>query len=122
MSFEKYISYNKSTITPYVSITRYGLLSFNRPAREKYKLSDFKYCVLYYDKKKNKIGIELTNDEAEGALMLRKIKDPKYSNVGVIVTIKGLHKKYGIKLDKTHTFKIEIDSGGMLVIDLNNEN
>ena len=71
MAFVKFTETGKS-FAARASISPRGMLSFNDGARRKYKLDQYKFCVLYYDAEAKLVGVELTNDEqASGAIKLR---------------------------------------------------
>lgn len=74
MGFVKFTETKKSFVAR-VSISSRGMISFNNGALRKFQIDGFKYCVLYYDKNANLIGVELTNDQAtEGAIRIRNRK------------------------------------------------
>lgn len=71
MGFVKFTETGKS-FTPKATISPRGMISFNDGSRRKYKLDNYKFCVLYYDGETKKVGVELTNDEnSEGVVKLR---------------------------------------------------
>lgn len=71
MGFEKYVHGSRSA-TPKLSIRRAGQIGLNRAAVIRYELENVTHAVLYYDRERAVIGIELTNDASlEGALRLK---------------------------------------------------
>ena len=72
MPFERFTQSGRG-YKPKISITKSGLIGFNQGAVRHFKLSDYEYAVLYYDRDYSRIGIGLTNDENEnGICKLRK--------------------------------------------------
>ncbi len=71
MAFVKFTDVGKSFVAR-ASISTNGMISFTDGARKKFKIDDYKFCVLYFDKEDGRVGIELINDESEeGAIKLR---------------------------------------------------
>jgi len=71
MAFERFTQSGRS-FRPKISIRGTSQLGLNCAAIEEFKLGDYKYAVLFYDKENMRIGIKLTNDKSEeGACKLR---------------------------------------------------
>ena len=69
MAWEKFTMTRRS-FNPRISIRGKSQIGFNTAAIEDFKLKDYKFAVLYYDKENKRIGVKLTKDE-EGVRKLR---------------------------------------------------
>ena len=95
MAFVRFTEVNKSFVAR-VSISPRGMLNFTDGARKRYHLDEYDFCVLYYDKDAQIIGVELTKDEqAEGAIKIRK------RITGADLGIKNFLDYFGIVPKKT---------------------
>lgn len=75
MAFERFTGLAPRAEEPRVSIRLKGKLGFNSAAIRQYKVLEYTYIILYYDKSLKTVGIEMTNDaDAPGALYLCKPK------------------------------------------------
>lgn len=112
MAFVKFTRTRARIGIPKVSIWSRGQVGFNQAAVDEYKLSDFKYVVLYYDQDDRRIGLEFTNDEkADGACKLgfRKGSGVSFSAVAFLKTFKIDYTKtrqYDLTFDETNTFYV----------------
>lgn len=113
MAFVRFTEVGKS-FAARVSISVRGMVSFNEGARHKFKLDEYEYCVLYYDKEENLVGVELTKDKtSEGAIKLRK------RVTGADVGAKSFLHYFDIVPETTTMY--EIDAGeeyNWIIIDL----
>lgn len=101
MAFVRFTEVNKSFVAR-VSISPRGMLNFTDGARKRYNLDSYDFCVLYYDKDAQIIGVELTGDEqAEGAIKIRK------RLTGADLGIKNFLDFFGIVPKKTSMYEIE---------------
>lgn len=72
MPFERFTQTGRG-YKPKISITKSGLIGFNQGAVRHFKLTDYEFAVLYYDRDESRIGIGLTSDKNEnGICKLRK--------------------------------------------------
>ena len=71
MAFELFNIKNKRGLEPKITIRPNGQIYFNVGAIIRFKLTEFKYVQLFYDKELSKIGIKLTiAEDAQGKLTL----------------------------------------------------
>ena len=71
MAWEKF-TITRRSFKPRISIRGNSQIGFNSAAIEDFKLKDYKFAVLYYDRDNKKIGVKLTNSkEEEGVRKLR---------------------------------------------------
>lgn len=118
MAFVKFTRSRSRIDTPKVSIWSRGQIGFNQGAIDEYKLSDYQYVVLYYDKDTNRVGLEFTNDgKAKGISKLAFRK-----NTGASFSAIPFLKSYKIDYNSsTRQFDLNYDEETKLyVIDLNN--
>jgi len=105
---------------PRASISPSGLIGLNRGTLRKFRLDQYKYCVLYYDADTQRIGIELTTDEsAEGARSLR-IRHPGGTEAsGADISAKGFLDYFDVGVTATTVYPIVRDAdSGLLAIRL----
>lgn len=74
MAWEKFIMTRRS-FNPRISIRGKSQIGFNTAAIEDFKLKDYKFAVLYYDKENKRIGIKLTNDKDEEGVRKLRVKE-----------------------------------------------
>ena len=113
MPFVKFTEPNKSFVSR-VSISLRGMLNFTDGARRKFKIDQFSYCVLYYDKEKQLIGVEMSNDEsADGSIKIRIRK------TGADVGIKSFIDYFEIVPKRTTMYEVRSgDNPNWIIIDL----
>lgn len=115
MAFEKFTRTRARIGTPKASIWSRGQIGFNQGAMDEYKLHEFKYAILYYDRDTSRIGIEFTNDEnVEGACKLVRRK-----GAGTSMSALAFLKHYKIDFSKTRKYDFNHDKeSGLYIIDL----
>lgn len=103
---------------PSISINTSGIIGVNRGCINRFGLEDYDYAILYYDKKKRRIGIRLTNNEKEeGARKFRKRKGQ-----GADVSARSFLSYYGIDRSKTRRYNVEWEKENkMMIIELGEE-
>lgn len=74
MAWEKFTITRKS-FRPKISIRGNSQIGFNFAAIEEFKLKDYKFAILYYDKENKKIGIKLTNDKEEEGIRKLRVRE-----------------------------------------------
>lgn len=101
MAFEKYIPPQSSGVRPRATIRPSGLISFDAAAVEAYGLQSASFAVLYFDKTRKVVGIEITkNANEEGALKLSRrrrsvsVKAPQFFDL------------YGLSFDEAQRFDV----------------
>ena len=101
MAFEKYIPPQSSGLRPRATIRPSGLISFDAAAVEAYGLQSASFAVLYFDKTRKVVGVEITkNANEEGALKLSRrrrsvsVKAPQFFDL------------YGLSFDEAQRFDV----------------
>ncbi|WP_018256872.1 hypothetical protein [Halomicrobium katesii] len=122
MPFETYqkgsSSSRASSQRPQLSLRKSGTIGLNASARQKH-LEGFNYALMKYDAPNELIGIELYDEEVDGAYKIRKSKK---ENHGAQINCRGFTGEFGLRPDKTTRYPIEkADKGNMLVADLSEE-
>ena len=114
MAFVKFTKVGRSFATK-VSLSPRGMLSFNDGARHKHEIDKYSYSVLYYDKERSVIGVELTNDkDAEGALKIR------FRKTGADLGVKSFIDYFELVPEVTTMYAVEVgDDENWINIDLN---
>ena len=69
MSFVMFPNDGQRAYSPRAALTKGGVISFNRSAVKKFNLTDYQYCLLYYDAEEQKIGIDFSNDATNNAMV-----------------------------------------------------
>jgi len=113
MPFEKYEGQRPRGSKNIISIRKNGQIAFNSKAVQSFDVRNYKYSFLYFDKKKNVIGIELNNSKGRGA---RKI-----TMLGGTALISGsaFLKHFNIDISKAKKFEPTNDnSQGMILLNL----
>ena len=116
MAFEKYIPPQSSGVRPRATIRPSGLISFDAAAVEAYGLQSAAFAVLYFDKTRKVVGVEITkNANEEGALKLSRrrrsvsVKAPQFFDL------------YGLSFDEAQRFDVGRNpETKMLMISLKN--
>lgn len=114
MSWVRFTSPGKC-FSPKVTISAAGMLSMNHAARLRFGVDSYKYCVLYYCRDTNRIGLAFTNDrQTEGCIKLR------FRKTGADVCAKSFTDYFGIEPKRTTIYPpVKDDATGFLVVDLN---
>jgi hypothetical protein len=103
MAFEKYEGQRPRGTKDIVSIRKNGQIAFNSKSVQSFEVRNFKFAFLYFDKDKEKIGIELSNTKSRGA---RKI-----TMLGGTALISGsaFLKHFNISVAKAKKFEPKYD-------------
>ena len=108
----------KASSTPLVSITRAGNLNLNQAFMEAFVKGE-KYCILYYDKTNEAIGLKLTNEKKHNSYSLRSYRGDKIASITAIAFL----KYHGIPFGKgKHSAPYEVEwseENQMIIVDLN---
>ena len=109
MAFERFTEIGQS-FKPKISIwANGGQIGFNQGAMKKYKLENYQYAILFFDKENKRIGIRFTNDEnEEGA--------NKFNHVRGVISGKAFLDCYGIDYSKTNRYDVAFDQEDDLYI------
>jgi len=114
MGFERFTETGRSFKTR-LSIRSNGQIGFTQGAIHRFKMQDFKYAVLFYDKDKPAIGIRLTNDEAEEGRCKLQVRPESAT-----ISAKSFLDYYGINHQKTRSYgAIWDDENTMITASLN---
>jgi hypothetical protein len=119
MAFEKFTkkgsSGGRTGQKPYISLRQSGTIGINNAATEKY-LNGYDWGVMAYDKVNRLVGIELHQEEVEGAYKIRKSDREGH---GSNINCKAFTREYGLRPDRTTRYDIQPDDKGkMLILDL----
>jgi len=113
MAFERFTAGGRS-FRPRVSIRKNGQIGLSQGAVQQFKLSDFPYVVLFYDKDQELIGIKPTRDPEEPGAY-------KLNHKGSSATISGLAflDYFGIDYSRSQRYEARWDEEHqMVVVDL----
>lgn len=92
---------------PKISLRPRGQIGFNRGAVRKFKLQDYAYAVLGFDRNSKTIAIKLSNDpEEKGAVKL----GVKQSGTDATISAKSFFDYYEIPREKTLRLDAEWDA------------
>ena len=114
MGFERFTQTGRS-FKPKISIRGNSQIGFNCASIKEFKLGEYKFAVLFYDKDARKIGIRLTNDKnEEGACKLR-VRE----NAGASISARSYIDFYKLhKLDKRRFDASWNDKEKMIIVTL----
>ena len=114
MAFERFVPPQTAGSRPRATIRPSGLISFDAASVEAFKLTKVSHAVLFFDKTRKLIGIELTNSEKEpGAFPLSRRRRS--------VSLKAPHffAQYGLEFEESQRFDVgQEKAGGMLTISM----
>jgi len=116
MAFEKFIPPQTSGARPRATIRPSGLISFDAAAVESYGLQSASFAVLFFDKTRKMVGVQISADSSEeGALKLSRrrrsvsLKAPQFFDL------------YGLSFEEAQRFDVGRDGDSkMLTISLKN--
>ncbi len=113
MAFERFTASGKS-FKARISIRKNGQISLSQGAVQKFRLTEYPYAVLFYDKEKHRIGLKPTQDPEEpGAYKLN------FKGTGASVAGLAFLDYYGIDYSRSRRFEAQWDEEHeMIVIDL----
>jgi hypothetical protein len=112
MGFEKFINTGARVGKPKISIWSRGQIGLNRGAIEKYRIKNFNFAVIYYDKENKKVGIKFTNDNNEEGT----IKLVKRNSGGFSFSASSFLNSYGIDYEKTKQYPLTYDESNNLYV------
>jgi len=110
MTFERFTKAGRF-YTPKASIWTRGQIGFNQGAVDKFKLMDFDYAVLFYDKDEKKVGVQFTNDASESGVT--KVVKGK---TGVFVSARSFVNYYDIPHAKTKKYDVNYDEDNQMYV------
>lgn len=114
MAFERFVPPQTAGARPRATIRPSGLISFDAASVEAFDLGKVSHAVLFFDKTRKLIGIELTKSEKEpGAFPLSRRRRS--------VSLKAPHffAQYGLAFEESQRFDVtQEEAGGMLTISM----
>lgn len=111
MPFERFTQTGRS-FKPKISIRSNSQIGLNCACITEFKLTDYKFAVLYYDKENKAIGIRLTNDKnEEGACKLRAREDS-----GASIAARSYIDYYKLHRFNRHRFDAEWSAKEQMII------
>lgn len=117
MSF-KFVKFT-DTETSYaatVTIRATGQMGFSSGAQNLYKIRGCNYCVLYFDPERRVVGMELTEENCEGAIPIKK------SDSNTHIRAKNFCDRFEIDYTKSHRHRLRKDpESGFLYFELGQE-
>ena len=113
MPFEKYIPETEAIKKPTARIRPSGLISFNADSVEVFDIGDAAFAILFFDKQKKALGVQITNDDDDsGALKLSKRRN------SMSVKAPDFFRRYNFRIDSPQVVPVGRNRDGMLVLDL----
>jgi hypothetical protein len=114
MAFERFVPPPTAGARPRATIRPSGLISFDAASVAAFKLDKVSHAVLFFDKTRKLIGIELTNNAKEsGAFPMSRRRRS--------VSLKAPHffSQYGLVFEDSQRFDVnQEERGGMLMISM----
>jgi len=116
MAFERFVPPQTAGARPRATIRPSGLISFDAASVEAFNLGKVSHAVLFFDKTRKLIGIELTKSEKEpGAFPLSRRRR------SVSLKAPYFFAQYGLEFEESQRFDVsQEDAGGMLTISMKN--
>ncbi len=116
MAFERFVPPRTAGKRPRATIRPSGLISFEAAAVEAFDLTNATHAVLFFDKTRKLIGIQLSKSPKEtGAFPLSRRRRS--------VSLKAPHffSQYGLSFEESQRFDVSEDPGsGLLTISMKN--
>jgi hypothetical protein len=113
MAFEKFVPEQTMSSKPKVTIRPTGLISFDAAAVEAFGLEKSTHAVLFFDKAKKLVGVQLSKAGDEGAFKLSKRRR------SVSLKAPDFFSKYALALGEAQRFNVaRDDQSGLLLISL----
>ena len=116
MAFERFTQGRRS-YAPKASLNKSGVIGMNEGARQRFRLEEFKFAVLYYDRDAQRIGIQLTNDPNEAGARKLRLRP-----TGADVSARSFFQFFELDVQETRSRPLAKDQKtGYLIIDLKSE-
>lgn len=119
MVWEKFTRVGKS-FKPKISIRGNSQIGLNFASIEAFKLNDYQFAVLYFDKENKKVGIKLTNSKDEDGVCRLRVR----GKAGASISARSYIDCYKLNNLKKHRFNAKWDTDSkekMIVADLKEE-
>lgn len=110
MAFEKFTKTGQR-FKPKVSIWSRGQIGISQGALERFKLHDYNYVILFYDRDNKIIGFKFTNEESEDGAIKLSVR-----NTGGVISGRAFLEYYGIDYSKTKQYDMIYDEGNELYV------
>ena len=99
-----------------ITIRQTGQFGFNIGAMNRFKIGDYKFCILYFDPDRRVVGLEFSNTKADGSI------DLKTSKANTYVRAKNFCDRFGVDYSKSHRYELKKDKdSGYLYFALDEE-
>jgi hypothetical protein len=99
-----------------VTIRSTGQIGFSAGALNLYKIGDYGHCILYFDQDRRVVGMELTAQNCEGAMPIKKAASNTH------LRAKNFCDRFGINYEKSRRYRLKKDAeSGFLYFELENE-
>jgi hypothetical protein len=110
MPYVRFTAKSRS-LRPLATLNPHGRIDFNASAWEKFKLQSYQHCILYFDEKARRIGIEPTNDSTEeGAMSL------KHTPTGAMISSKRFLDYFDILPSRATAYSVKQTANGFIEI------
>jgi len=105
-----------SSFAARVTIRQTGQLGFTMGAINRFKISNYKYCILYFDSDRRVVGMELTDEHSPGSIEVKSTKANTY------VRAKNFCDRFAIDYTDSHRYELKLDKeSGYLFFELDEE-
>ncbi|WDI40227.1 hypothetical protein [Bremerella sp. P1] len=114
-NFQKFTDTDTSFVAR-ITVRQTGQLGFNAGAINRFDINSYEKAILYFDPVERVVGIELTNENSEGAI------DIKRSPTNTYIRAKNFCDRFEIDYKESHRFELQKDSDtGLLIFELAKE-
>ena len=108
--YEKFTQHGRS-FKPKISIRKRGQIGFNNGAIKRFRIDQYDYVVLYYNKDTNKMAFNFTNSENDdGAIKIIKKKNNYF------ISGKSFFDYYELPYGESQSFDVEWNQEDLLAI------
>ncbi len=114
MGFERFVPQQNAKTKPKATIRPTGLISFDASAVEAFNLQHAKHAVLFFDKTRKVVGIQMTKDpKDEGAIPIT------FRRRSASVKAPHFFERYALSFSESQRFDVGYDGdNGMLTISM----
>lgn len=115
-NFEKFVDTDKSFAAKVTIRQKTGQLGFNLGAVNLFKVREYSFAILYFDAEKQVVGIQLSDEKAEGSIEI------KQGNANTYIRAKNFCDKFGISYSSSHSYELKtVENNGMLYFELSSD-